>query len=582
MRRAIVSCCGNGAVVVSILLVACALAPNSSSLAAEAARPNVVLVMTDDQGIGDLGVHGNDKIRTPQLDQFARQGVQLTRFYVNPVCAPTRASLLTGRYYYRTGVIHTSRGGALMHGDETTAAELLGQAGYRTGIFGKWHLGDNYPMRPEDQGFQESLVHRSGGITQTPDTEATYFKPVLYRNGKRQQPNGYCTDLFFDAAIDFIERHRDEPFFVYLATNAPHTPLEVDDKLVEPYRAMGLSDTTAKVYAMVENIDTNFGRLVAQLDKLKLRDNTLVIFLTDNGPQQERYTYNLRGRKTMTYEGGIHVPSFWQWPARLKGQRKIDRLAAHIDVLPTLLEVCGVQVRSDKPIDGISLWPLLTGDAVQWPDRTLYFQCHRGLQPKLFQNSAAVTERFKLVGYPGTFNRDDFEPSAEPVLELYDLQNDPGEQHNVADKYPRELAKLRAGYEAWFRDVESSRHFRPGSIYVGSDKENPVRLCYYQDGNWQGKSAPGWLVKVERAGRYRISRLGEERAAGTLRVAWNGKTHEQPIGGESGAAEIELAAGEGLLEIAFTPRKQGSPTQNANEPIGDVLIEWIDRNGGER
>jgi arylsulfatase A-like enzyme len=452
---------------------------------------------------------------------------------------------------------------------------LLGQAGYRTGIFGKWHLGDNYPMRPEDQGFHESLVHRSGGITQTPDTEATYFEPVLYRNGRRERGKGYCTDLFFDAAIDFIERHRQQPFFVYLPTNAPHTPLQVDEKLVEPYRAMGLDDTTAKVYAMVENIDANFGRLMQHLEKLKLRDNTLVIFTTDNGPQQERYTYNLRGRKTTTYEGGIRVPSFWQWPAGLKGQRQIDRLAAHIDLLPTLLEVCNAEAKPDKPIDGVSLWPLLAGEAANWPDRTLYFQCHRGLTPKLFQNCAAVSERFKMVGYPGTFNRDDFEPSAEPVLELYDLANDRAEQHNVAQKFPRELAKLRTSYEAWFGEVKSSRQFQPGLIHVGSEQENPSRLCYYQDGHWQGTDAKGWLVKIERSGRYRISRIDNQPAASALRVVWKGQTQEQSLEGQA-AAEFNLDAGEGLLEIAHVSTQPRPARRQAKQFIGDVLIERLD------
>jgi arylsulfatase A-like enzyme len=547
-----------------------------SAAAAEPARPNVVVLITDDQGIGDVGLHGNDQIRTPHLDRFAREGVRLTRFYVNPVCAPTRASLMTGRDYYRTGVIHTSRGGALMHGDEVTAAEMLAASGYRTGIFGKWHLGDNYPMRPEDQGFHESLVHRSGGITQTPDTEATYFEPVLYRNGQRQSVKGYCTDLFFDAALQFIEQNHQQPFFVYLATNAPHTPLEVDEKLVEPYRAKGLDDTTAKVYAMVKNIDTNFGRLIKRLEELKLRDNTLVIFLTDNGPQQERYTYNLRGRKTMTYEGGIRVPSFWQWPAKLPGGRQIDRPAAHIDVLPTLIEVCGVQEQPTRKLDGRSLWPLLTGRAENWPQRTLFFQCHRGLAPKPYQNCAAVGERFKMVGYPGTFNRADFEPSSQPVVELYDLENDPGEQHDVGSKFPEELARLRAAYEGWFRDVEQSRHFEPGHIHLGSHKENPTRLCYYQDGHFQGTSAPGWLVQVERGGRYRFTLLSsEKRGEGTLQVVWNGQRQEQVLGSEKLSGEFELAPGRGLLEVALRDASDAADAK-PQKAVGDLLVERLD------
>ena len=216
------------------LLVGC-----SSNESVPGERPNIVLILTDDQGWGDIGVHGNDRIRTPALDRFAAESVELTRFYVEPVCAPTRAALLTGRYHYRSGVIHTSRGGAKMHGDETTLAEILRAAGYRTGLFGKWHLGDTYPMRPIDQGFEEAIWHKSGGIGQTPDKPNSYLDPWLWRNDEKFQSKGYCTDVFFEAALEFIERHRDEPFFVYLPTNAPHTPLEIADSLLAALRRRG-------------------------------------------------------------------------------------------------------------------------------------------------------------------------------------------------------------------------------------------------------------------------------------------------------------------------------------------------------
>ncbi len=204
------------------------------SIAAD--RPNVIVILTDDQGYGDVGVHGNKVIRTPNLDSFANAGVDLTRFYCSPVCAPTRASLMTGRYYYRSGVIHTAHGGAKMAGDNIAISELMRDAGYATGIFGKWHLGDNYPMRPQDQGFMETLIHKSGGIGQAPDKPNSYDNPILWRNGHEVRESGYCTDIFFRAAIDFIDRQRHNPFFVYLATNAPHTPLEIDEKYVALFR----------------------------------------------------------------------------------------------------------------------------------------------------------------------------------------------------------------------------------------------------------------------------------------------------------------------------------------------------------
>ncbi|MEQ9070753.1 MAG: arylsulfatase, partial [Gimesia chilikensis] len=289
---------------------------SQEGMAAEGKQPNVILLLTDDQGYGDVGFHGNAQIRTPHMDELARQGMELTRFYCSPVCAPTRASLMTGRYYYRSGVVHTSRGGAKMYGEETTLAEMLQGAGYATGIFGKWHLGDNYPMRPQDQGFAESLVHRSGGIGQAPDKPNSYFDPWLWKNGQREQGKGYCTDLFFDAALEFMDRQAQagKPFFVYLPTNAPHTPLEIADSYWKPYQEQGLDETTARVYGMVENLDKNLGRLMAHLDQTKLKENTILIFLGDNGPQQKRYTAGLRGRKSWVYEGGIRVPFVATWP----------------------------------------------------------------------------------------------------------------------------------------------------------------------------------------------------------------------------------------------------------------------------
>jgi arylsulfatase A-like enzyme len=372
--------------------------------------PNILLILTDDQGYGDIGVHGNEKIRTPNLDRFAGEGVEFTRFYVSPVCSPTRASLMTGRYYYRSGVVHTSRGGAKMHGDEITIAELLKKAGYRTGIFGKWHLGDAYPMRPNDQGFDETLVHKSGAITQAPDVPNSYFDPLLWENGEAVRRKGYCTDVFFDAAIEFISQNRNRPFFAYIPTNAPHTPLEISDNYIAPYRAMGLDDATARIYGMVENIDDNFGRLLAKLDELDLRRNTVVIFISDNGPQQQRYTAGLRDRKSSVYEGGIRALSFWQWPAGFQQQRKLETLAAHIDVAPTLAQIAGGIEDPARPFDGKSLLPRLQGEQQPWPERTLFFQVHRGLKPQLYRNAAVQTDRYKLVLTPGAFNGEHIPP----------------------------------------------------------------------------------------------------------------------------------------------------------------------------
>lgn len=542
-------------------------------------RPNVILVLTDDQGYGDLGLHGNDKIRTPNLDRFGREGTQLTRFYVCPVCAPTRASLMTGGDFYRTGVIHTSRGGAKMHGDEITLAELLVQAGYRTGIFGKWHLGDNYPMRPQDQGFQEVLVHKSGGLDQPPDQPNSYFNPILWHNGKRTSAQGYCTDVFFNAALRFIEENRKHPFFIYLPTNTPHTPLQVDPQYSDPYKAMGLNDTTAKVYGMVQNIDENFGRLIDCLERLGLRENTLVIFLTDNGPQQERYNAGMRRRKSWTYQGGIRVPCLVQWPARFKGPQQVDRIAAHIDWLPTLLEACAIPKPATLKIDGLSLVPLLTGQVAPagWPDRKLFFQVHRGLEPKRYQNCAVVTQNYKLVGYPHTFNKDDLQTShADPVLELYALAEDFGEQKDLAKDQPKIVAELRRAYDAWFDDMQRARQFEPGLIHLGSEVENPVHLCRYQDATYVGKEPRGWRVRVEHGGRYEVNMpRGTLNEPGRLAVLWKGREIRIPFQQGQARATVDLSAGEGTLDVWLELGDTQRKVISEDGTSGDVEVRWL-------
>ncbi|QDU10535.1 arylsulfatase [Gimesia aquarii] len=346
----------------------------------QSVRPNVVLILTDDQGYGDVGFHGNTKIKTPHLDQMAAKGIELSRFYCSPVCAPTRASLMTGRYYYRTGVIHTSRGGAKMHGDEVTIAELLKDAGYKTGIFGKWHLGDNFPMRPQDQGFEQSLIHKSGGLGQSPDQPNSYLNPWLWKNGTKQKVVGYCSDVFFKAAIDFIDRQKtdQQPFFVYLPTNAPHTPLEVSPSYWQPYQKAGLNETTAKVYGMISNLDDNVGKLMSYLKRSHLLDTTIVLFIGDNGPQQKRFNSGLRGRKSSTYEGGIRVPFLAQWPGRFQEGTKSDLIAAHIDILPTLLALTKTPLPASLELDGVDLSEVLLNQSKVLPERSLFFRSTEG------------------------------------------------------------------------------------------------------------------------------------------------------------------------------------------------------------
>jgi len=455
--------------------------------------PNVVLIITDDQGYGDVGIHGNPHIRTPNLDRLAREGVRFQRFYVCPVCSPTRAGLMTGRWNYRTGVVDTYLGRSMMHPDEVTVAEILRDAGYATGLFGKWHLGDNYPMRPQDQGFQETLMNKGGGITQPSDPEGnSYFDPILYRNGRQVRTKGYCTDVITDAAIRFIEKHRRRPFFAYVATVTPHVPLQVADRYAEPYRKAGLDDTTARVYGMVENIDENVGRILNRLDELGLSQDTIVLFMGDNGPQQPRYNAGLRGLKGSVYEGGIRVPFYLRWPGKLP-PKVVETIGANVDVLPTLLDLAGLKLPPGLALDGVSLAPVLRGEPATHPDRALFLQWHRGDAPEPWRDCCVLTQRYKLVN----------------GKELYDLLADPAEQKDVAAEHPDIVGDLRRRYEQWFADVSATRGYDPPRIVLGSPQE-PTSVLSRQDwrgprASWDPTGEGHWEIAVERDGLYDIT-----------------------------------------------------------------------------
>jgi arylsulfatase A-like enzyme len=537
----------------------------------QAARPNVVLIITDDQGYGDLGVNGNPKLRTPNLDRLARESVRFDRFYVSPVCSPTRASLLTGRYNYRTGVVDTYLGRSLMHADEITLAEILSSAGYRTGIFGKWHLGDNYPLRAMDQGFQESLVLNGGGIGQPSDPPGgeSYFDPMLRRNGKWVQTKGYVSDVITDAALEFISQNRQHPFFAYLAFNAPHTPLEVPADKYSKYKMMNLKagdfagpghpipknfdpDTTARVYGMVENIDENVGRMLEKLEELKLTENTVVIFMTDNGPQQPRYNAGMFQRKGTVYEGGIRVPFFVRSPGKFAAGRTLLEPAAHIDVTPTLLDVCGVKKPAKVMFDGVSLLPLLKGEQEPLIDRILFFQWHRGDTPEAYRAFAARGRRYKLVQPVGQNDG-----AWSPTFKLYDLQDDPEETKDIAADKPKIVAQLMQSYEAWFKDVTAGRDYtRPARIFLGAPEENPVRLTR-QDwrgplAGWTPRSVGHWEVKIARAGSYTfVARLNRSVQPSTAYFKLGGVAKTQNVSADATEVvfgPLRLTRGEGRLE----------------------------------
>jgi arylsulfatase A-like enzyme len=487
------------------------------------AQPNLILIITDDQGYGDLGFTGNHHLKTPELDRFASQSISFTNFYVSPVSAPTRSSLMTGRYSLRTGVRDTYNGGAMMASSEVTIAEVLKAAGYATAHFGKWHLGDNYPMRPIDQGFDESLMHLGGGMGQPGDIttwyrgDSSYFDPVLWHNGKPEKFKGYCSDIFADAAIEFISNKSKEPFFCYLAFNAPHTPLQLPDKYYNMYKdidpAEGFNDVmkpqmtdrdkedARKVYGMVSNIDENVGKLLRKLEELKISDNTIVIFMTDNGPQQRRYVGGMRGLKSSVYRGGVRVPFFLRFPALGTRVKEVNVNAAHIDVLPTVAELCGLKLNDGIKRDGISLVPELTGKGKINNDRELFFYWTRH-NPEKYNNIAVLKGNAKLAAFR------DYNASLQD-FEFYDLTKDPAESENLINERLSEAVMLKKSMDALLGDlIMSSNLIDPPYIIIGSEKENPVILnrndASGQRAIWEQEEVYGlWRTDI-REGIYSI------------------------------------------------------------------------------
>ena len=453
-------------------------------------KPNVIIIMTDDQGFGDLGINKNPNIITPNIDQFASESVRFDNFFVSPVCAPTRASLMTGRYSLRTGVRDTYNGGAIMSNTETTIAEILKEADYSTGIFGKWHLGDNYPFRPSEQGFDESIIHLAGGIGQVGDFtnyykgNTSYFDPILWKNNKKNQYDGYCSDIFAENAVKFIEKNKNKPFFCYLSFNAPHTPLQVPKKYYNMYKdldpELGFNDESLaskmsekdkedarRIYGMVTNIDDNIGKVLNKLTELGIEEETIIIFMTDNGPQQFRYNSNMKGLKGTVYNGGTRVPFYIKYAEKFKNSKVISRMSAHIDVLPTILELCNLKIPSDRKIDGQSLVPLI--NSKPFNDRHLFSYWTRRF-PEKYINMSIQNDNYKLVG------NNDYNGKIKD-FELYDLIADPLESKNVINQNIEIAKSFKIEMDNSIDDLLSSENIKnPPRIIIGSEFENPTVL----------------------------------------------------------------------------------------------------------
>ncbi|QDV05054.1 Arylsulfatase [Planctomycetes bacterium Poly30] len=441
----------------------------SEVLAFGSDRPNIILVVTDDQGYGPVGRHGHPWIETPHLDALHDRSVRFERFLVSPTCAPTRSALMTGRHPMRNGVTHTILERERMTLEATTLPELLKGAGYTSAIFGKWHLGDEDPYQPQNRGFDEVFIHGAGGIGQAYRCSCAdapgnlYFDPVIRYNGAFVQTRGFCTDVFFSAALDWIEEAKESetPFFAYIATNAPHGPFIAPPESRARFEAMGFSKETAGFYGMIENIDQNMGRLADRLAAWDLTGDTVVIFMSDNGmtgagagsgilgrtaegAELAMDNAGMRGLKGSADEGGVRVPLFVSWEGHFEPGRQVDEVCAHIDLLPTLAQIAGVDAMEDSypaaQVEGRSLLPLLSADqTVTWPDRYLF--THQGRWPTgtdpnehKFKGYAVRSARFRFVNGDA----------------LYDMLADPGQKENVLDQHPEVVADMRAAYDAWW------------------------------------------------------------------------------------------------------------------------------------
>ncbi len=478
-----------------------ATAPVSHGQQAE--HPNILLVMTDDQGWGDIRGHGNPIIDTPVMDRLARGGAWFERFYVSPVCAPTRASLLTGRYSLRTGTQGVTFGLETMRSDEITLAEAFRSAGYTTGLFGKWHNGRHFPSDPLGQGFDAFFGFSAGHWN-------NYFNTRLASGSRMVETEGFITDVLTDSALAFIERARERPFLAYVPYNAPHSPFQVPDRYFEKYKARGLDDETAAAYAMVENVDDNLGRLLDALDRHGLAERTIVLFLTDNGPNGDRYNGHMRGRKGSVHEGGTRVPLFVRWPGRIEAGTAVRTLAAHIDLLPTLAELAGVPLPDGPPLDGTSLASALLGKADFPADRMLFTHHLRGKGLEAYPG-AVRTDRWRLV-------------REGDAWQLYDMYADPGEEVDVSAHYPERVARMAAAYDDWFAEVSKGQDGErripagypeaPVTALPAVESQFAGNVHFAGGQGWAndwltGWSAPSdrasWLLDVAEAGLYRIS-----------------------------------------------------------------------------
>jgi arylsulfatase A-like enzyme len=566
----------------ALALVALA-AVSAPAAAADGKRPNVLIVMTDDQGLGDFSFTGNPVLKTPNLDKFAKESVRFTDFHVCPMCTPTRGQLLTGLAALRNGATSVTAGRTFLRPGLPTLPATFAKNGYRTGLFGKWHLGDMYPHRPMDRGFQESIYHLGWGqLHSTPEFDWPLVDGRYFHNGVEKRYKGHCTDFWFDSAMAWMKERkaRGEPFLCYLPTNAPHAPHIDLEEFVKPYRQKGLP---AGFFGMIAHIDRRFGDLEKFLADEGLRDDTIVIFMTDNGGTAGVNTFNagLRGRKTTYYEGGHRVPCWIRWPnGHLGAPRDIEAPTQNTDLFPTLCDLCDVPQpkwdAKDEPYRGISLAGLLRGTQSPAPGHTFVVQY--GQVPKKFE-ACVIRGKWRLVN--GT--------------ELYDVHADRAQQTNVADRNPDVVKLMRVYYEVWWEGLEPTlNNFVP--ISIGAKEQPVVEL---NSGDWEGiyadnsgfvREAVGgptgghWNVKVETAGEYEFTlRRWPEQTKAALGDKYepsekspSNKPKDKTVTrGFPTIARAKLAIGEVKAESTADPNSTGVPLK-VTLPAGETKLKaWF-------
>ncbi|MEQ8580455.1 MAG: arylsulfatase [Marinoscillum sp.] len=536
-----------GVCVLTLVLMLHACSPQTTS----AKKPNVILILIDDQGYGDISALGNPFIQTPHIDELHGSSVRFTDYHVSPTCSPTRAALLTGHHSNRTGVWHTVNGRSLLLERETTAAQIFKDNGYATGIFGKWHLGDNYPFRPQDRGFDEVLTHGGGGMEQTMDYwDNDYFNDMYIHNGELQRYEGYSADIWFEEAIKWIDSKKDESFFCYLPSNTAHSPYFVEDKY---YKDLEGNDSipSAPFLGMIRNIDENVGRLLNFLKESGRLDNTIIVYTTDNGTAQgatmdghrldgfmsKGFNAGMRGLKASKYEGGHRVPLFIRWDGGEINQGKdIDELTAHYDVLPTLVDLCGLETGGDITFDGQSLVPLIKGDNAAFKDRIVIANSQRIEKPEPWRRTSLMQGKWRLVD----------------GVELYNLEEDPEQRENIADQFPDKVQAYRDYYDQWWAELSPTYEDQP-YLYVGHSADNPTRLVAH-DWHTEAEASPWhqrhirtaykdngyWLVNVQESGKYsvKLRRWPEE-----TQLALNEKAAVRtPLPGTSVTESVESTA----------------------------------------